>query len=111
MNKEQIKKTFKEILEGTPTDLIKDEFDIKESNLEFVEERELEGELSREIGSANLFLASAFLATVNDISIPAKDKQHIVQLASLWAEMISELKTDNYLREKPNSVRKKFELV
>lgn len=111
MTQEEIKKTFKDIISSPPTDIYRDDSDIRESNVELINEREVDGELTREIGSANLFLASAFLATINDIEIPAKDKSTLLELASLWRTMINELKQENYLREKPTSVRQRFEVV
>lgn len=111
MEPENIKQTLKEIISGPPTDLYKDESDVRESNIELVEERDVEGVMSREVGSANLFLASAFLATINDIDIPAKDKEDITKLASIWQEAIKKLKNEGYVREKPSSVRQRFEVV
>lgn len=111
MTKEEIKNTFKSIISSPPTDIYKNESDVRESNIELIEEREVEGELTREIGSANLFLASAFLGTINGIDIPAKDKSTLKVLAALWQDMIKELKEESYIREKPSSVRESFKIV
>jgi hypothetical protein len=111
MTKEEIKETFKSIISSPPTDIYKDDLDVRESNIELIEEREVEGELTREIGSANLFLASAFLGTIHGIEIPAEDKSTLKVLANLWQDMIKELKEENYLREKPTSVRESFKVV
>jgi hypothetical protein len=111
MTKEEIKQAFKIIISSPPTDIYREDSNIRESNVELIEEREVDGEFTREIGSANLFLASAFLATINDIDIPAKDKSNLLILADLWRSMINELKQENYIREKPTSVRQRFEIV
>ena len=111
MDNKTIKDTFKQIISGPPTDIYRGDEDIRESNIELVEERDVDGEMSREVGSANLFLASAFLATVNNIEIPAKNKDNLKVLAELWKAIIDELKQENYLREKPTAVRKRFEVV
>ena len=111
MTKEEIKNTFKSIISSPPTDIYRDDSNVRESNVELIEEREVDGEFTREIGSANLFLASAFLATVHGIEIPAKDKSTLLDLADLWRTMLDELKQENYLREKPTSVRQRFEVV
>ena len=71
-------------------------------------EEELE---SREIGSANLFLASAFLSTINDIDLPAKSDEDVTKAQKLWQQWMTELKEDNFLREKPNTLRESFKIV
>lgn len=111
MTKEEIKQTFKSIISAPPTDIYSDDLDVRESNIELIEEREIDGEFTREIGSANLFLASAFLSTIHGIEIPAQDKSTLKTLAALWQDMIKELKKENYIREKPTSVREGFKVV
>ena len=110
-NKETEFEMLKEILLSDPMDIYNEDLDIKESNIELVEEREVSGELSREIGSANLYLATAFLYTANNIDIPAKDREQVEIMKTVWRDAINLLKQEGFVREKPSSVRESFKLV
>ena len=116
MTKKKEKELLKYLLSSPPMDVYnEDNMDTQESNLELVEPRPIkanEEELeSREIGSANLFLASAFLSTINDIDLPAKSDEDVIKAQKLWQQWMTELKEDNFLREKPNTLRESFKIV
>ena len=106
-----IKETFKNLISSPPTDVLKEGEDSKQSTLELVIERDIEGTLTREIGSANLFLASAFLSTINGFNIPVQNKEEIEKLAILWRDTIKELKEEDFIREKPARKRESFKVV
>lgn len=107
----ETKSFFKDILLAHPVDIFNDDSDVRESNIELVEEREVEGILTREVGSANLFLASAFLSTINGIELPTKTSEDHLRSKNLWTAMILELKKENFIREKPSSLRESFKVV
>lgn len=102
---------FKHLLLSAPMDVYNKDNDLRESNIELVSERDIEGVLTREVGSANLFLASAFLSTINGIDLPTKTKEDHNKSRDLWAQMILELKKENFIREKPSSLRESFKVV
>ena len=107
----EIKNMFKDYLLSDPLDVYRADDDLKVSTLELVEERVVDEESTREIGSANLFLASAFLSTVNGIDLPARSDEDLKKSQDLWETMVAELKSEGFIREKPTSVRERFTLV
>lgn len=111
MTVDEIKTLFKEYLSSDPLDIYRDDGDLRVSNIELVDERLVNDNLSRQIGSANLFIASAFLSTINHIELPAKSKNDIKKSQLLWEEMVEELKKEGFIREKPSSVRERFTVV
>lgn len=106
------KELLKYLLSSPPMDVYSED-NIQESNLELVEPRRISEEEteSREIGSANLFLASAFLSTINGIDLPAKSKEDTLKAQEIWQMWMAILKEDNFLREKPKSLRESFKIV
>lgn len=106
-----IKSIFKEYLLEKPLDVYRDDSDLKVSNVELVEERVIDDEPTREIGSANLFIASAFLSTINGIELPAVSQEELRRSQKLWSDMMDELKTEGFLRDTPSSLRERFTVV
>jgi hypothetical protein len=107
-----VKTLFKTYLMEDPLDVYRGaDDDLKVSSIELVEERLVDDIPTREIGSANLFLASAFLSTMNGIDLPARSEEELARSKKLWSEMVEELKSEGFIREKPDNLRERFTIV
>lgn len=108
---DEIIKTLKDFLLQEPIDVYNQYQDIKISNIELVDTRMVNGEHSRDIGSANLFLASAFLSTVLGIDLPTKNLEELSKSKEAWNTALNKLKEENFIRQRPDTVRESFKVV
>jgi len=108
---EEIVQTLKDLLLKEPVDVYNEDQDIKISNIELVDTRTVNGEQSRDIGSANLFLASAFLSTVMGVDLPTKNSEELAKSKKAWDTALTALKEENFIRQRPDTVRESFKLV
>jgi hypothetical protein len=108
---DEIVEIVKKLLSDDPIDVYNKQEDVKISSIELVESRPVDEELSREIGSANLFLASAFLATVIGIDLPTKNSEELTKSKEAWTAMVFRLKSENFIRQRPDSLRESFKVV
>lgn len=108
---EEIIEILKSLLSDNPIDVYNEQEDVKISSIELVNSRLVDGEHSRDIGSANLFLASAFLATVIGIDLPTKSSEELTKSKEAWSAMVAKLKNENFIRQRPDSLRESFKVV
>jgi len=48
---------------------------------------------------------------MNGIDLPARSEEELARSKKLWSEMVEELKSEGFIREKPDNLRERFTIV
>ena len=112
---------IKQLLLSTPADIVSEEQEsISHSSFELVEPRELEDDdddeeedLTRYIGSVNLFIAAALVCdeVTQGRSLQRLDDADSQKFESAWRSVINRLKEERFIRETQLVAHGKIKLV
>jgi len=117
---------IKQVIASGPSDIVSEEFEsISHSSFELVEPREIDEDedeeeddeewedLSRYIGSVNLFIAAALVCdeVTQGRSLQNLNKTDSAKFESAWRSVINQLKDERFIRETQPVAHSKIKLV
>jgi len=114
---------IKQVIASGPADIVSEEFEsISHSSFELVEPREIDEDeidedededLTRYIGSVNLFIAAALVCdeVTQGRSLQKLNKTDSAKFESAWRSVINQLKEERFIRETQPIAHSKIKLV